>query len=214
MRGRAEAAGRERVLAGVFLQKRDQFRHRMDRDRRIDHQHVVAGADPDQRREVVFIFERRVGHERRRGRDRRGDGEDRMAVGRLLQHLHRADRHHSRRACSRPRPSSLRCPTTRWRSMRARMSGGVEAEVGTTMRMTFDGNDCANADWNAGCTETHRRRCRSRMPVCPWSFPLDLLLAGSQSPVGFNLQPGVRGYQRATHSGIILLSHHLITYLE
>jgi hypothetical protein len=26
------------------------------------------------------------------------------------------------------------------------MSGGVLAENGTTMRMTFDGKDCANAD--------------------------------------------------------------------
>src|SRR5262245_25120938 len=30
--------------------------------------------------------------------------------------------------------------------MRARMSGGVLADVGTTIRMTFDGKDCANAD--------------------------------------------------------------------
>src|SRR6266851_601368 len=30
--------------------------------------------------------------------------------------------------------------------MRARMSGGVLAENGTTMRMTLDGKDCANAD--------------------------------------------------------------------
>src|SRR6266550_3309510 len=33
--------------------------------------------------------------------------------------------------------------------MRARMSGGVLAEAGTTMRMTFDGKDCANADREA-----------------------------------------------------------------
>src|SRR5260370_22493298 len=30
--------------------------------------------------------------------------------------------------------------------MRARMSGGVLAENDTTMRMTLDGKDCANAD--------------------------------------------------------------------
>src|SRR5262249_48982779 len=30
--------------------------------------------------------------------------------------------------------------------MRARMSGGVLADVGTTIRMTFEGKDCANAD--------------------------------------------------------------------
>src|SRR5215510_8657586 len=30
--------------------------------------------------------------------------------------------------------------------MRARMSGGVLADAGTTIRMTFDGKDCANAD--------------------------------------------------------------------
>src|SRR6266446_6369759 len=30
--------------------------------------------------------------------------------------------------------------------MRARMSGGVLAENGTTIRMTLDGKDCANAD--------------------------------------------------------------------
>ena len=31
-------------------------------------------------------------------------------------------------------------------TMRARISGGVLAEYGTTMRITFDGKDCANAD--------------------------------------------------------------------
>src|SRR6516225_8756380 len=29
--------------------------------------------------------------------------------------------------------------------IRARMSGGVLADAGTTIRMTFDGKDCANA---------------------------------------------------------------------
>src|SRR4051794_7725823 len=33
-------------------------------------------------------------------------------------------------------------------TMRARMSGGVEGEFGTTMRMVLVGNDCADADWN------------------------------------------------------------------
>src|SRR5262249_15792261 len=30
--------------------------------------------------------------------------------------------------------------------MRARMSGGVLADAGTRIRMTFEGKDCANAD--------------------------------------------------------------------
>src|SRR6185503_14201681 len=33
-------------------------------------------------------------------------------------------------------------------TMRARISGGVEAEFGTTIRMTFEGNDWADADWD------------------------------------------------------------------
>src|SRR5262249_3986945 len=33
--------------------------------------------------------------------------------------------------------------------MRARMSGGVLADAGTTIRMAFEGKDCANADQKA-----------------------------------------------------------------
>jgi hypothetical protein len=73
--------------------------------------------------------------------------------------------------------------------------------------MTFDGNDCANADWKAGAP-----RPIAAAPVknarLSTVFPLGLLLAGSQSPGWFStFQPDGEAIWRH-HSRIILLLDH------
>src|SRR6516164_3542567 len=117
----------------------------MDRNRRVDHQDVIASAGLDQRNEVCLQAELRVGDERRNSRDRSGDRQQGMAVSRLMQGLHRADGHTAPGLSStttfQPSPSDRAVAM-----MRARMSGGVLADAGTTIRMAFEGKDCANAD--------------------------------------------------------------------
>src|SRR5689334_16677900 len=59
-------------------------------------------------------------------------------------------------------------------TMRARMSGGVLAEYGTTMRMTFDGKDCANAGPNIAPqprAAAPARNCRLFMSCLSFAGP-------------------------------------------
>src|SRR5262249_1209352 len=57
-------------------------------------------------------------------------------------------------------------------TMRARMSGGVLADAGTTNRMTFDGNDCARAALNAAAPRPSAaapdRNARLFMALSTW----------------------------------------------
>jgi len=93
VRGRAEAARRERVLARVFLEIGDELRHRIDRDRRVDHQNVIGRADLNERREITLDSELCIGNESGDRGKRRGDREQRVAVGRLFENFGDADRH-------------------------------------------------------------------------------------------------------------------------
>jgi hypothetical protein len=183
MRRRAEAARRERVLAGVFLQIRDQFRHRVDRNGRIDDQNVVAGADSNERREIDVVFERRIGKERRRGRDRGGDGQDRMTIGRLLEHLHRADRgqgaglvfdHHLPALAVRQRVRDHACQDV------GRRRSGVRHD---------DPNDIRWKRFRKCGLEGGGAETIAAAPVknarLSMVFPLGLLLVGLQSPGWF-----------------------------
>jgi len=82
------------VLAGIFFEEGNQFGHRMDRNRRVDHQDVIAGAGLNQRCEVTLQVELRVGDERRNSRNRSGDRQEGVAISGLIEGLHRADGHH------------------------------------------------------------------------------------------------------------------------
>jgi hypothetical protein len=94
VRGGAETAGRERVLSRVALQIGDQLGHRMNRYLRIDHQHVVCGADADQGCKISLKVERCVGLQPGQRGDRRGNAQQRVPVGGLLQHVAGTEHHH------------------------------------------------------------------------------------------------------------------------
>jgi hypothetical protein len=85
------------VLARILLEIGNELGHRVDRDRGIDDQDVVGGADLDHRREIGLDPELGIGNERRDRGERSSDREQGVAVGRLLENLVGADRHHGTR---------------------------------------------------------------------------------------------------------------------
>ena len=101
----------------------------------------------DHRREVLLILNDAFGHERRHRRDRRGDGEEVWPSAGCFSTSCRADRHH---AAGLVLDDDL--PAFGFRQGigddAGEDIGRRAAEFGTTMRMTFDGNDSAEADWN------------------------------------------------------------------
>ena len=66
----------------------------MDRNRRVDHQDVIAGTGLDQRREVCLQVELRIGNERWNSRNGSSHGQEGMPISRLMEDLRRADGHH------------------------------------------------------------------------------------------------------------------------
>src|SRR6266478_3161021 len=62
----------------------------MDRNRRVDHQDVIAGTGLDQRREVCLQTELRVGNERWNSRNGSSHGQEGMPISRLMEDLRRS----------------------------------------------------------------------------------------------------------------------------
>src|SRR6516164_5914076 len=97
--------------------------------------------------------------------------------------------------------------------MRARMSGGVLAENGTTMRMTFDGKDCANADPKAApmqpiaAAPARNSRLFMAFPFVFWPPVRDVL-----NQVRRRASRLERKATSTVHYRIILLCYHLITF--
>src|SRR5262249_47146472 len=97
--------------------------------------------------------------------------------------------------------------------MRARMSGGVLADAGTTMRMTFDGKDCANADPRAAPTQptaaapARNSRLFMAFPILCWP-PVRAVL----NQVRVRASRLERKTTPTVHYRIILLCYHLITF--
>ena len=82
------------MLAGLLFEEPNQFRNRMDRNRRVDHQDVIAGTGLDQRREVCLQTELRVRNESRSSRNGSSHRQEGMPISRLMEDLHHADGHH------------------------------------------------------------------------------------------------------------------------
>ena len=99
-------------LSGSPLEERNQFRNRMDRNRRVDHQDVIAGTGLDQRREVCLQTELRV---RTSAEQPHGSSHGQEVCHQQADGGPPPCRWSSPpRACSRPPLSSLLRPTMRW----------------------------------------------------------------------------------------------------
>src|SRR5262249_7136980 len=98
--------------------------------------------------------------------------------------------------------------------MRARMSGGVLADAGTTIRMTFEGKDCANADSKAApqpiaAAPAKNSRLFMALPFVCWPPVRD----ASRVSVGDCTRPRLEGKTTPSiHYEIILLWYHLIIF--
>src|SRR3954466_13171803 len=93
---------------------------------------------------------------------------------------------------------------------RARISGGVEADDGTTIRMTFDGNDCADAPRKAGTPNPSAaapvKNTRLSMVFPRWFPARRLVKPWLVSTSSWRREAILHG-----HSSIILLWHRAIT---
>ena len=82
MRARRDAARCVVELAGLRFRERDQLLHRFHRQRRMHDEDVRQRREARDRREVAHRVERQLLVQARIDRERRGDHEQRVAVGR------------------------------------------------------------------------------------------------------------------------------------
>jgi hypothetical protein len=136
--GAAGPRSRVAQIAGPRFRERDQFFDRAHRQRGIDDQHLRHETRKSDRREIPEDVVTRVGDDRRHHRERIGDREQRITVGRRFRDELRADEllapgRFSMTICC-PMLSDICCP-----SARATMSTLPPGASGTTRRMGFAG---------------------------------------------------------------------------
>src|SRR5215470_2339738 len=99
--------------------------------------------------------------------------------------------------------------------MRARMSGGVLADAGTTIRMAFEGKDCANADPKAAppqpiaAAPAKNSRLFMAFPFICWPPVRN----ASHQRLRVNPSEAEEGYPKSSFSNNII-TYHLITFRD